>query len=79
MANKAKAYVCATALLDLNLGGEVLLYPSMAMLKRERICWKECGIYEIDLTKANLKVKRGWMLRRLLSLYSADGKTRAER
>ncbi len=55
MKKSLKAYVCiATIDTDLHFGApSITLYPSLKDLKAERSCWKECGIYELEI-----KVKR---------------------
>lgn len=54
---KKYAYVCGTAPTDLWIGADVKIYPSIKALKKARTCWKECGIYRIDLSNMKCVVK----------------------
>lgn len=48
---KLKGYICGTDISDISLGAsDVVIYPSVALLKKKRSCWKECGIIEINLS-----------------------------
>lgn len=56
-----KLYVCETDWLH-ELGEEmktpdVVMYPSVASLKRHRSCWEECGIVELEV-KLNRYVRK---------------------
>lgn len=45
-----KGYICGTDTTEINLGAtDVIIYPSVAALKKKRKCWKECGILEIEV------------------------------
>ena len=58
MAKKLKAYMCGTSTTDLHFEKpSVELYSSIKALKKERKCWRECGILELDLSKAKLIFK----------------------
>ena len=49
---KLYGYICGTDPTDIWIGAnDVKIFSSMAVLKKKRTCWKECGIYRIDLTK----------------------------
>lgn len=45
-----KVYMCAMDPTDIALGAiDVIVYPTIAALKKKRTCWKECGIIEIEI------------------------------
>jgi hypothetical protein len=54
-------YVCGT---DWNheVGevSDVQMYASVAMLKKEKACWKECGIVELKVTESKWIVKENF-------------------
>lgn len=53
-----KGYICGTDTTDIHLGAkDVIIFPDIRSLKKARTCWKECGILEINLSKAKLVVK----------------------
>ena len=46
-----KSYVCGVDWQhEIGEGpNDIKLYSSLAVLKKERTCWKECGIVELDI------------------------------
>ena len=49
-------YICGTDTTDLFLGAtDVIIYPSIESLKKDRKCWEECGIEEVILGDVVLK------------------------
>lgn len=59
MKDKFKGYICGTDLLEVAMKAPHLpeLFKSQAQLKRERSCWRECGIVEVEV-KAKRYVKK---------------------
>lgn len=53
-----KGYMCLTDYeLELNMGGDVVIYPTIKELKKHRPCWVECGIVQVGIYVAKV-VKR---------------------
>lgn len=52
MSKHLKAYVCTTSIdTDLAMGApDTTIYRTLRDLKSKRDCWKECGIYELEIT-----------------------------
>lgn len=47
---KLKGYICGNDPLDISIGAtDIIIYPSIEALKKERTCWDECGIIEITI------------------------------
>lgn len=62
--NKIKAYICTTdwnTELPVLKANDVNIYMNLKTFKKERTCWKECGIVEIHITKKRI-VKKGTLL-----------------
>lgn len=58
MSKSKKGYMCSTDYnLELDIGGDVVVYPTIKELKKHRPCWTECGIVQIDIYVAKV-VKR---------------------
>lgn len=59
MTSTYKAYMCATDFnteWTLNPSAECPeMYKTQAALKRERACWRECGIVEVQVKVMNVK------------------------
>ncbi len=52
-----KGYICGNDDTELSLGAtDVVVYPTIASLKRNRKCWKERGIIELEV-KCKIVVK----------------------
>lgn len=60
-AKSFKAYMCSTDFFtewQLNPSARAPeIYKTMAALKRDRTCWKECGIAEIKVSFVKMKTK----------------------
>jgi len=55
---KLYGYICGTDDRDVSLGArDVILYPSVRVLKKERDCWRECGIYRVNLSELECVVE----------------------
>jgi hypothetical protein len=47
-------YACKTTW-DFDMGEDVVkVYDSIEALKRDRTCWEECGIVELEVTLKNV-------------------------
>lgn len=65
MSKKLYGYICGTDTTDIWLGAnDVRIYSSIKDLKKERTCWKECGIYRIPLDSLKLVVKPTYKIKR---------------
>lgn len=48
--SKVVGFICGTDELDVSLGAtDVVIYPSVELLKEKRKCWEECGVQEVLL------------------------------
>lgn len=58
---KIKAYLCTTdwnTELPVMQANDVRIFTSLSELKKQRTCWPECGIIEIEIKKKRT-VKKG--------------------
>ena len=53
---KPLGYICGTDPTDISLGAtDVRIYPTLKALKKDRECWRECGILSVQIDKVIVK------------------------